>query len=56
MGFAGKDLLWDLRGDDNSWHQPGASKLPALLPNKSWPDLARRANWRLWKLLMKVMG
>jgi parallel beta-helix repeat protein len=56
MGFAGKDLLWDLRGYDNSWHQPGASKLPALLPNKRWPDLARRANWRLWKLLMKLMS
>ncbi|MGH7494003.1 MAG: parallel beta-helix domain-containing protein [bacterium] len=56
MGYAGADLLWDLSGYDNSWHQPGASKMPALLPNNSWPELVRRANWRLWKVLMKLVG
>ena len=54
MGLAGVDLLWDLSGYDNNWHQPGASKLPALLPHKTWPDIARRANWRLWRVLRKV--
>ena len=55
VGMSGKDLLWDLSGYDNNWHQPGASKLPNLLPNKSWPDFARRANWRLWKVLAKLI-
>ncbi len=56
MGFAGVDLLWDLSGYDNSWNQPGATKMPALLPNKSWPDIARRANWRLWQTLKRAFG
>jgi len=56
VGMAGKDLLWDLSGYDNNWRQPGASKLPNLLPNKSWPDFARRANWRLWKVLAKLLS
>jgi len=55
VGMSGKDLLWDLSGYDNNWHQPGAAKLPNLLPNKSWPDFARRANWRLWKVLAKLI-
>ena len=56
IGLSGNDLLWDLSGNDNNWHQPGASKLPALLPDKNWPDFARRANWRLWKVLAKIAG
>jgi hypothetical protein len=56
LGFDGADLVWDLSGYDNSWHQPGVSKMPTILPNKSWPDIVRRANWRLWKLLVKLMS
>ncbi|NUO83614.1 right-handed parallel beta-helix repeat-containing protein [candidate division KSB1 bacterium] len=56
LGFSGADLLWDLSGYDNSWHQPGATKMPNFLPNKSWPDLVRRVNWRMWHLLMKMAG
>lgn len=56
LGFSGADLLWDLSGDDNSWDQPGASMMPNMLPRKGWPDIVRRANWRLWHLLMKIVG
>ncbi len=56
LGFNGADLLWDLSGYDNSWDQPGATKMPNTLPNKSWPDLVRRANWRMWHLLVKIAG
>jgi len=56
LGLSGNDLLWDLSGESNSWHEPGASKLPALLPNKNWPGFVRRANWRFWKVLAKIAG
>jgi parallel beta-helix repeat protein len=56
LGFKGADLLWDLSGYDNSWDQPGATKMPNTLPGKSWPDLVRRANWRMWHLLVKIAG
>lgn len=55
-GFPGADLLWDLTGQGNHWHQPGASSLPATLPDRDWSDLRRRANYRLWRLLASVLG
>ncbi len=53
-GYDGADLLWDLSGYDNSWDQPGASRLPYSLPGKEWSGLRRRANDRLWRLLAVV--
>ncbi|RMH21446.1 MAG: hypothetical protein D6696_05815 [Acidobacteria bacterium] len=50
-GFAGADLLWDLSGDGNRWHQPGASRLPYALPAPGWSAARARANHRLWRLL-----
>lgn len=56
LGFSGADLLWDLSGYDNSWDQPRATKMPNILPLKNWPDVVRRANWRMWHMLMKIAG
>jgi len=56
QGFPGADLLWDLSGYDNSWDEPNAVAMPPILPGKSWSDIARRANWRLWKILEAVTG
>ncbi len=56
LGFKGADLLWDLSGYDNSWDQPDATMMPNTLPRKSWPDVVRRANWRMWHVLMKIAG
>nr|NIR53147.1 hypothetical protein [candidate division KSB1 bacterium]NIR73385.1 hypothetical protein [candidate division KSB1 bacterium]NIS28384.1 hypothetical protein [candidate division KSB1 bacterium]NIT75265.1 hypothetical protein [candidate division KSB1 bacterium]NIU29112.1 hypothetical protein [candidate division KSB1 bacterium] len=56
LGFAGKDLLWDLSGYSNSWDQPDATSLPTWLPGKDWSDFTRRANWRVWQVLMKIAG
>ncbi len=53
-GYGGADLLWDLSGYDNSWDQPGASRLPWALPGREWSGLRRRANDRLWRLLAAV--
>ena len=55
-GYGGADLLWDLSGHDNSWDQPGASRLPYSLPGKAWSPLRRRANGRLWRLLAMIWG
>ncbi len=54
LGLPGADLLWDLSGYDNSWDQPNVRSMPPILPNKSWPDILRRANWRLWKVLSSI--
>ncbi len=53
-GYHGADLLWDLSGYDNSWDQPGATSLPYILPGKSWSGPRRRANDRLWRLLVAM--
>lgn len=55
-GFPGADLLWDLTGQGNLWHQPGASSLPSTLPDQDWSDLRRQLNYRLWRLLASLMG
>ncbi len=55
-GYGGADLLWDLSGADNSWDQPGASRMPWTLPGSDWSRLRRRANDRLWRLLAMVGG
>ena len=55
-GFPGADLLWDLTGQGNHWHQPGASSLPATLPDKDWSALRRTVNYRLWRLLSSWVG
>jgi hypothetical protein len=55
-GFQGADLLWDVTGYDNSWHDPEASKLPPMLPGKDWSGFSRLANWRLWRFITRVIG
>ena len=54
LGLDGVDLLWDLSGAGNKWDQEASSKLPPLLPGSGWPDIARRVNWRLWKVLSSL--
>ena len=55
-GFPGADILWDLSGEGNAFDQPGVSSLPSILPGENWGDFRRRANQRLWRLLMAVAG
>jgi parallel beta-helix repeat protein len=42
------DLFWDGSGWDNIWEQPEAKSFPAVLPNRHWPNLARRAYSRVF--------
>jgi len=52
----GVDLLWDGSGWTNSWDQPGATRFPMLLPDRSWPSLLRRAWSRTVSGLARVFG
>jgi parallel beta-helix repeat protein len=54
-GFEGADLLWDVTGEGNRWDQPGASRLPYVLPGPDWSGLRYRANERLWRLVMQIL-
>jgi parallel beta-helix repeat protein len=52
----GVDLLWDGSGWTNTWHQPGATRFPMLLPDTSWPDLFRKAWSRAISGLARLIG
>ena len=52
----GVDLLWDGSGWDNTWSQPGASRFPPLLPDRSWPGVVRRAWSRVVSFLRERAG
>jgi len=52
----GVDLLWDGSGWTNTWHQPGATRFPPLLPDRSWPDLFRKAWSRAISGLARMLG
>lgn len=54
LGFSGKELLWDLTGNGNTWYQPGLSSVPRILPKPSWPGIVRKANKRLWQVAAKI--
>ena len=54
-GFDGADLVWDLSGGDNSWDQPGVSRLPYTLPESNWSNVRRRLNYRIWKTAIALM-
>jgi cytochrome c peroxidase len=52
----GVDLLWDGSGWTNAWHQPGASRFPLILPDRTWPDLFRKAWSRAVSGLARLLG
>jgi cytochrome c peroxidase len=52
----GVDLVWDGSGWTNAWRQPGASRFPPALPDRTWPDLVRRAWSRVVSGLSRMLG
>ena len=52
----GVDLLWDGSGWTNTWHQPGATRFPVFLPDRSWPDVFRKAWSRAISGLARMLG
>jgi cytochrome c peroxidase len=48
-GIKGADLVWDLSGWSNRWHEPSATRSTPLLEN-GWPTIARRGYWRILQL------
>lgn len=53
-GIPGADLVWDLSGWSNRWSEPNATRATPVL-NARWPSFARRAEWRLLKLMEKYL-
>lgn len=45
------DLFWDGSGWDNAFDEPQAKKFPAVLPSRSWPDVARRVWSRIFSFV-----
>ncbi len=54
-GIPGADLVWDLSGWSNRWSERQATRATPVL-NASWPTFARRAEWRLLKLMEKYLS
>jgi len=52
----GVDLLWDGSGWTNAWHQPGATRFPMFLPDRSWPDVFRKAWSRAISGMARLLG
>jgi len=44
-GIKGADIVWDLSGWSNRWHEDNATRSTPIL-NASWPTVFRRAYWR----------
>lgn len=55
MGIPGADILWTGEGWNNAFDQPGASTFPPLLPGRNWPDPAKRALWRIYDIVSRVL-
>lgn len=53
-GIQGADLVWDLSGPSNRWHEPNATHSTPLL-SSSWPGFARRAYWRTLQLAQRYL-
>jgi parallel beta-helix repeat protein len=53
-GIPGADLVWDLSGWSNRWSEKNVTRATPIL-NASWPTFARRAEWRLLKLMEKYL-
>jgi len=55
-GLDGADLLWDVTGYNNNWDEQNVTSIPPTLPNKDWSWLARKTNYRVWRLLFNIVG
>jgi cytochrome c peroxidase len=53
-GIKGADLVWDLSGWSNRWHESNATHSTPVL-NAGWPSFARRAYWRVLMLAQQYL-
>ena len=53
-GIKGADLVWDMSGWSNRWHESNATHSTPIL-NASWPSFARRAYWRVLMLAQQYL-
>lgn len=55
IGIPGADILWTGEGWNNAFDEPTASKFPPLLPQRAWPDPAKRALWRVYDIVIGLL-
>lgn len=53
-GIKGADLVWDLSGSSNRWHESNATHSTPIL-NASWPAFVRRGYWRVLALAQEYL-
>jgi parallel beta-helix repeat protein len=53
-GIKGADLVWDLSGWSNRWHETNATHSTPIV-NASWPSIVRRAYWRALTLAQEYL-
>ncbi len=54
-GVPGADILWTGEGWSNSFDDPGASTFPPVLASRSTPDPLKRALWRTYDVLIRMV-
>ncbi|RMG87111.1 MAG: hypothetical protein D6712_06255, partial [Chloroflexi bacterium] len=55
LGLPGADIIWTGDGWNNAFDEPNASKFPPLLPERSWADPFKRALWRFYDILIRLL-
>ncbi|HTG15747.1 MAG TPA: parallel beta-helix domain-containing protein, partial [Blastocatellia bacterium] len=53
-GLKGADLVWDLSGSSNKWQEAEATQATPLLSAR-WPEVARRAQWRVLQFMQTYL-
>jgi parallel beta-helix repeat protein len=53
-GINGADIVWDLSGWSNRWHEAAATRSTPIL-NANWPPFFRRAYWRALTLAQQYL-
>lgn len=55
IGIPGADIIWTGEGWNNAFDEPTASKMPPILPERSWADPAKRLLWQIYDRLFALL-
>lgn len=55
LGIPGADIVWTGEGWNNAFDEPTASKMPPLLPERSWAAPAKRLIWRIYDTIFQAL-
>jgi len=55
LGIPGADIVWTGDGWNNAFDAPTASKMPPLLPERTWAAPAKRLVWRIYDTVFQAL-